>query len=116
MLDVSSNAYKMPVSSFWMEENCFTVYLLRYRGSTHEKNADCVMACPQALVVCMAAQQAIHFVGLPEANLALAQPVVHWQPPPKAMPYTKHIAACRKTCRKPATTPSLYGFATPPHS
>lgn len=35
------------------------------------------MADPQALVVCMAAQQAIHFVGLPEANLALAQAVVH---------------------------------------
>src|SRR6059058_3409032 len=42
------------------------------------------MADPQALVVCMAAQQAIHFVGLPEANLALAQAVVHLATAPKS--------------------------------
>jgi len=42
------------------------------------------MTRPQALVVCMAAQQAIHFVGLPEANLALAQAVVHLATAPKS--------------------------------
>ena len=42
------------------------------------------MADPQALVVCMAAQQAIHFVGLPEANLALAPAVVHLATAPKS--------------------------------
>jgi putative ATPase len=45
---------------------------------------DVGMADPQALVVCMAAQQAVHFVGLPEANLALAQAVVHLATAPKS--------------------------------
>src|SRR2546430_5333182 len=45
---------------------------------------DVGMADPQALLVCMAAQQAIHFVGLPEANLALAQAVVHLAVAPKS--------------------------------
>jgi putative ATPase len=39
---------------------------------------------PQALVVCVAAQQAVHFVGLPEANLALAQAVVYLATAPKS--------------------------------
>src|SRR5215467_6291831 len=42
------------------------------------------MADPQALVVCMAAQQAVHFVGLPEANLALAQAMVYLATAPKS--------------------------------
>jgi putative ATPase len=42
------------------------------------------MAHPEALLVCVAAQQAIHFVGLPEANLALAQAVVHLATAPKS--------------------------------
>ncbi len=33
---------------------------------------DVGMADPQALVVAMAAQQAVHFIGMPEGNLALA--------------------------------------------
>jgi putative ATPase len=45
---------------------------------------DVGMADPQALLVCVAAQQAIHFVGLPEANLALAQAVVHLATAPKS--------------------------------
>jgi len=45
---------------------------------------DVGMADPQALVVCVAAQQAVHFVGLPEANLALAQAVVHLATAPKS--------------------------------
>ena len=42
------------------------------------------MACPQALSVCMAAQQAVHFVGLSEGNLALAQAVVYLATAPKS--------------------------------
>ena len=38
---------------------------------------DVGMADPQALVVAMAAQQAVHFVGMPEGNLALTQAVVY---------------------------------------
>src|SRR5881275_2101857 len=45
---------------------------------------DVGMADPQALLVCVAAQQAVHFVGLPEANLALAQAVLHLATAPKS--------------------------------
>ena len=45
---------------------------------------DVGMADPQALVVAMAAQQAIHFVGIPEANLALAEAAVYLATAPKS--------------------------------
>jgi putative ATPase len=45
---------------------------------------DVGMADPQALVVCVAAQQAVHFIGLPEGNLALAQAVVYLATAPKS--------------------------------
>ncbi|MGI9059890.1 MAG: replication-associated recombination protein A [Ktedonobacteraceae bacterium] len=50
---------------------------------------DVGMADPQALLVCVAAQQAVHFVGLPEANLALAQAVVHLATAPKSNALTE---------------------------
>jgi putative ATPase len=45
---------------------------------------DVGMADPQALVVAMAAQQAVHFIGLPEGNLSLAQVVVYLATAPKS--------------------------------
>ena len=42
------------------------------------------MADPQALVVAMAAQQAVHFIGLPEGNLALAEAVIYMTTAPKS--------------------------------
>jgi len=42
------------------------------------------MADPQALVVAMAAQQAVHFIGMPEGNLALAEAVVYLATAPKS--------------------------------
>ena len=42
------------------------------------------MADPQALLIAVAAQQAVQFVGMPEANLALAQAVVHLATAPKS--------------------------------
>ena len=42
------------------------------------------MADPQALVVAMAAQQATHFIGMPEANTALAQTVIYLATAPKS--------------------------------
>ncbi len=45
---------------------------------------DIGMADPQALVVCMAAQQAVHFIGMPEANLALAEAAVYLATAPKS--------------------------------
>ncbi|PYQ49619.1 MAG: AAA family ATPase, partial [Acidobacteria bacterium] len=55
---------------------------------------DVGMADPQALVVAMAAQQAVHFVGLPEGGLALAQAVVYLAAAPKSNAlYTAYSAA-----------------------
>jgi putative ATPase len=45
---------------------------------------DVGMADPQALVVAMAAQQAVHFIGMPEGNLALAQAAVYLATAPKS--------------------------------
>ncbi len=45
---------------------------------------DVGMADPQALVVAMAAQQAVHFVGMPEGELALAEAVVYLATAPKS--------------------------------
>jgi len=45
---------------------------------------DVGLADPQALVVAMAAQQAVHFIGMPEGNLALAEAVVYLATAPKS--------------------------------
>jgi putative ATPase len=45
---------------------------------------DVGLADPQALVVAMAAQQAVHFIGLPEGGLALAELVVYLAAAPKS--------------------------------
>ncbi|MFP3975147.1 MAG: replication-associated recombination protein A [Dehalococcoidia bacterium] len=45
---------------------------------------DIGLADPQALVQANAAQQAVHFIGLPEGNLAIAQAVVYLASAPKS--------------------------------
>jgi putative ATPase len=45
---------------------------------------DVGMADPQALMVAMAAQQAVHFIGMPECNLALAEAAVYMATAPKS--------------------------------
>src|SRR2546429_5520423 len=45
---------------------------------------DIGLADPQALTQAVAAQQAAHFIGMPEANLALAQAVVYMATAPKS--------------------------------
>jgi putative ATPase len=45
---------------------------------------DIGLADPQALVVAVAAQQAVHFVGLPEGNLALAEAALYMATAPKS--------------------------------
>jgi putative ATPase len=45
---------------------------------------DVGMADPQALVIAMAAQQAVHFIGMPEGNLALAEAAVYLAAAPKS--------------------------------
>jgi len=57
---------------------------------------DVGMADPQALVVAMAAQQAVHFIGLPEGALALAELVVYLAAAPKSHAlYLAYGAAAR---------------------
>jgi putative ATPase len=57
---------------------------------------DVGMADPQALVLAMAAQQAVHFVGLPEGALALAELVVYLAAAPKSNAlYVAYGAAAR---------------------
>jgi putative ATPase len=57
---------------------------------------DVGLADPQALVLAMAAQQAVHFVGLPEAALALAELVVYLAAAPKSNAvYRAYDAAVR---------------------
>lgn len=45
---------------------------------------DIGMADPQALPIAVAAQQAVHFIGMPEGNLALAEAVVYLATAPKS--------------------------------
>jgi putative ATPase len=45
---------------------------------------DVGLADPQALVITLAAQQAVHFIGLPEGNLALAEAAVYLATAPKS--------------------------------
>ncbi len=45
---------------------------------------DVGLADPQALIITMAAQQAFHFIGLPEGELALAQAAVYLATAPKS--------------------------------
>ena len=45
---------------------------------------DVGMADPQALVLAISAQQAVHFVGMPEGNLALAEAAVYLATAPKS--------------------------------
>ena len=45
---------------------------------------DVGVADPQALVISVAAQQAVHFIGLPEGNLALAEAVIYLATAPKS--------------------------------
>jgi len=45
---------------------------------------DVGMADPQALVIAMAAQQAVHFIGMPEGNLALAEAAIYLATAPKS--------------------------------
>lgn len=45
---------------------------------------DVGMADPQALVIAIAAQQAVHFIGMPEGNLSLAEAAVYLATAPKS--------------------------------
>jgi len=57
---------------------------------------DVGMADPQALVIAMAAQQAVHFIGMPEGNLALAEAAVYLATAPKSNSLYQAYSLVRK--------------------
>src|SRR5687767_4847096 len=63
---------------------------------------DIGMADPQALTIAVAAQQATHFIGMPEANTALAQAVVYLATAPKSNAlYAAYTQAAQAVHEKP---------------
>ena len=56
---------------------------------------DIGLADPQALTLCMAAQQAIHFIGMPEGALAIADAVVYCALAPKSNALYRGYGAAR---------------------
>jgi putative ATPase len=56
---------------------------------------DIGLADPQALTLCMAAQQAIHFIGMPEGALAIAEAVVYCALAPKSNALYRGYGAAR---------------------
>ncbi len=66
---------------------------------------DVGMADPQALVVAMAAQQAVHFLGLPEGNLALAEAAVYLATAPKSNSLYTAYSAVQEEIRKGSNDP-----------
>ncbi|HEU5348178.1 MAG TPA: replication-associated recombination protein A [Ktedonobacterales bacterium] len=66
---------------------------------------DVGMADPQALLVCVAAQQAVHFIGMPEGALALAQAVVHLAVAPKSNALYTAYGAVREDVRTTRNDP-----------
>ncbi len=66
---------------------------------------DIGLADPQALVQANAAQQAVHFIGMPEGNLALAQAVIYLATAPKSnalyLAYSKVQEDVKQTRNEP---------------
>ena len=62
-------------------------------------------ADPQALLIAMAAQQAVEFVGLPECQLALSQAVTYLATAPKSNACTLAIGKARDDVRQGRTIP-----------
>lgn len=66
---------------------------------------DVGLADPQALVQAMAAQQAVHFVGRPEGDLALAQLVVYLAGAPKSNALYRGYGAALRDVRETRAEP-----------
>ncbi len=62
-------------------------------------------ADPQALVICVAAQQAFHFIGLPEGELALAQAAVYLAVAPKSNALYTGFGSVKETINKTGYLP-----------
>jgi putative ATPase len=66
---------------------------------------DIGMADPQALVVAVAAQQAVHFVGLPEAVLPLSEAVLYLATAPKSNTALTAFGAAREAAQRTRNAP-----------
>lgn len=66
---------------------------------------DVGMADPQALVIAVSAQQAAHFIGMPEAYLALAQAVVYLATAPKSNSVYSAYAKAQETIQQEPNEP-----------
>ena len=61
---------------------------------------DVGLAEPQALVITMAAQQAVHFLGMPEGNLALVQATIYLATAPKSNSLYQAYARAQEEIKK----------------
>ncbi|MFC1938302.1 replication-associated recombination protein A [Chloroflexota bacterium] len=66
---------------------------------------DIGMADPQALVIAMSAQQAVHFIGMPEGNLALAEAAVYLATAPKSNSLYQAYSRIQEEIKKGSTDP-----------
>ena len=66
---------------------------------------DIGLADPRALQVAVAAQQAVHFIGMPEGNLALAEAVVYMATAPKSNALYRAYGKVREDVNKTLNEP-----------
>src|SRR5947209_3806452 len=66
---------------------------------------DIGLAEPNALALCMAARDAVHFIGMPEGNLALAQAVVYLSVAPKSNALYTAYGAVQQDVERTAAEP-----------
>src|ERR1700736_4990151 len=66
---------------------------------------DIGLAEPNALALCMAARDAVHFIGMPEGNLALAQAVVYLSVAPKSNALYTAYGAVQQDIEQTAAEP-----------
>src|SRR5882762_6074844 len=66
---------------------------------------DIGLADPQALALCMAARDAVDFIGMPEGNLALAQAVVYLSVAPKSNALYTAYGAVQEDIERTASEP-----------
>ena len=62
-------------------------------------------ADPQALTIAVAAKDAVHFIGMPEGNTALAQAAIYLATAPKSNAVYTRIARQRRPPRKTSPSP-----------
>ncbi len=74
---------------------------------------DVGLADPQALVVAMAAQQAVHFIGMPEGNLALAEAAVYLATAPKSNSLYQAYSLVQEELKRGANEPVPLNLRNP---